>query len=126
MNHDHLSTGRIGEDLACRFLEDHGIRIIERNFRTPFAEIDIIAQDADTLCFIEVKTRTNVSKALPRNAVNPAKQLKITKGAQAYLKNKGLFNTRSRFDVIEVIMDGKCKPAPALQINHIRHAFGAA
>jgi putative endonuclease len=61
--------GSKGEDLAVRFLEKKGYRILSRNFRTPVGEIDVIAEDRNTLVFIEVKTRTDDSFGHPFEAV---------------------------------------------------------
>jgi putative endonuclease len=119
MGSDHLVTGRQGEELAAHYLEELGMVIVETNFRTPYAEIDVIAKDKDVLCFIEVKTRTSMSKALPKQAVNHKKQQKIIMGGQIYLKKKHLFNVRLRFDVVEIILTSPPR------INHIKHAFQA-
>ncbi|MCP4020932.1 MAG: YraN family protein [Desulfobacteraceae bacterium] len=112
--------GDLGETAAQKFLSKKRYKILERNFRTRFAEIDIIAQDEDVLCFIEVKTRTNINKILPRQSVNLAKQKKIIQGALTYIKKKNYFQSRMRFDVIEVHEhDGK------FNINLIKNAFQA-
>ena len=66
-------------------------------------EIDIIAQDKDTLCFIEVKTRSSTCCGLPQEAVSARKQRQITKAALTYLKAKRLFDARARFDVVAVL-----------------------
>lgn len=110
--------GKAGEDAAAAFLQNLGFTILERNFRTRHFEIDIIARDQETTCFIEVKTRSNLKKGLPREGITPAKQKKIITGASFYLKNNGGFNQRLRFDVVEVLLTGK-KPA----ITLIQNAF---
>lgn len=114
---EHLETGCSGEALACKFIENLGMTILERNWATRFSEIDIIAKDDDTVCFIEVKTRTSVKKALPRQAVNYRKQQKLIMGAEAFLKKHRLTDTRARFDVIEIIFQ------EPVVINHLKHAF---
>ncbi|WDP92674.1 MAG: YraN family protein [Desulfobacter sp.] len=98
--------GRTGEDAAAQFLAARGYTIIQRNFSTRRFEIDIIAKDGDTLCFVEVKTRSNLKKGLPREAVLPAKQQKIIMGASFYLKKHNCINQRVRFDVVEVLLAG--------------------
>jgi len=95
--------GKKGERAARRFLLSRGYKVLESNFSTPQFEIDIIAKDVDTLCFIEVKTRTGVKKGLPREGVTTAKQKKIIMGAQYYLSLNKITNTRLRFDVVEVL-----------------------
>lgn len=95
--------GNKGERSAQKFLVSQGYKILDSNYSTPQFEIDIIAKDNDTLCFIEVKTRTGVKKGLPREGVTPAKQKKIIMGAQYYLRLNKITNTRLRFDVVEVL-----------------------
>ncbi len=116
-----LSLGQKGERQAAKFLIRKGYDLIETNYRTPFAEIDIIARHEGFLCFIEVKTRKSLRKGLPREAVTRAKQQKILAGANQYLREQAKKNTegkaqgqkriqgqiqeRIRFDVLEVFMD---------------------
>lgn len=119
MGNDHLLTGQKGEARATLFLKNSGFTILATNFRTPFAEIDIIAKEAEVFCFIEVKTRTSITKALPKESVNMKKQKKIIMGARQYLKTNRLFHARSRFDVIEIILTD-----PPV-INHLKNAFQA-
>lgn len=95
--------GKKGELAARRFLLSRGYKVLESNYSTPQFEIDIIAEDNDTLCFVEVKTRTGVKKGLPREGVTTAKQKKIIMGAQYYLSLNKITNTRLRFDVVEVL-----------------------
>lgn len=82
------SLGSKGEDLAVRFLKRKGYRIIERNYKTPIGEIDIIAQDGGTLVFIEVKTRTSASFGYPFEAVDRKKRQKLKNLALLYLKKR--------------------------------------
>ncbi|MCF6245969.1 MAG: YraN family protein [Desulfobacula sp.] len=118
MSDDKVTLGQEGEKIAVFFLKKHGFNILETNYRTKFAEIDIIAKENDTLCFIEVKTRQSLRKGLPREAVTFSKQKKIILGASLYLKQKKLNDVRTRFDVVEVILSHN-RP----DINLIKHAF---
>ncbi len=120
MPDDRRILGKDGESLARDYLKSRAYRILETNFRTRFAEIDIIALDKETLCFVEVKTRHSLKKGLPRESVTPAKQKKIIQAASFYLKDKKITDTRVRFDVVEVITAGKSP-----RITLIRHAFQA-
>lgn len=113
--------GKKGERMARQFLLDRGYKIQESNYSTPQFEIDIIARDHDTLCFIEVKTRTGVKKGLPREAVTTTKQKKIIMGAQYYLSKNKITNTRLRFDVVEVLF--KDSSHTACDITVIPNAF---
>lgn len=82
------SLGKKGEDIACRFLEKRGFRVIERNLRTPFGEIDIIAKKGTKLYFVEVKTRKSLEQGLPVEAVSRTKKDHIINSIYYYLKGK--------------------------------------
>lgn len=124
MTRDKIVLGYQGEAQAVSSLEKLGFSILETNYRTSFCEIDIIAKEDDTLCFIEVKTRSSLKKGLPKESVNYTKQKKIIQGAQFYLKAFKLNNIRVRFDVIEIYVNTEKGSAP--HINIIKNAFGAA
>lgn len=111
--------GQRGENVAARFLRDGGYRIIERNFKTRFGEVDIIARDGKTLVFVEVKTRKG-SEHDPEDQVNHEKQKQITKVAEFYLTRFGLPLPPVRFDVISVLWPRNQDPI----IRHIQDAFG--
>lgn len=111
--------GRSGEQLAAQHLAASGYTIIETNFTTRFAEIDIIAAIEDFLVFVEVKTRTSTKKGLPKEAVTAAKQKKIILAARQYIKTRALDGQkRIRFDVMEIFYENDVS-----RINHIPHAF---
>ncbi|PIP63463.1 YraN family protein [Candidatus Roizmanbacteria bacterium CG_4_9_14_3_um_filter_33_18] len=83
------NLGKTGEDLALDFLKSHNYFVLEKNFRSKFGEIDIIAEKNHSLYFIEVKTRSNLNHGAPYEAVNKRKIYHIKKAAQYYLlKNK--------------------------------------
>jgi len=94
--------GRFGEDLAAQSLMKKGYRIICRNYRTKFGEIDIIATDNDTIVFIEVKSRRTSTFGHPKYAVTFDKQERISKAALYYLKMTDQSHIRSRFDVVTI------------------------
>lgn len=107
--HYRQHIGRTGEDLACSLLESRGHRILERNWRSSHLEIDIISQNADGIHFVEVKTRRSSIQAPPQENVDAAKQKRIAKAAQAFLRcKKGqIFGNREHFfDVIAVTFKG--------------------
>ncbi|RKY28848.1 MAG: YraN family protein [Candidatus Omnitrophota bacterium] len=91
------------EDLAVNYLKQRGYKVLERNFRSFLGEIDIIAKDKGVLCFVEVKGRTFPYKYGPLEAVSKSKRKKIERCAFCYLKQKGLFSLRARFDVLSVV-----------------------
>ncbi len=102
--------GDAAERAAERFLKAHNYTILARNFSTPMGEIDIIAADGDTLCFVEVKSRTSDEFASPYASVGPAKQTRIRAAASAYLGRKRLPNKLCRFDVVSLVPDQAQKP----------------
>lgn len=113
-------VGQLGETLAARFLIKNGCRIVVANFKTPIGrnrrgvsvsgEIDLIALDANVLCFVEVKTRSSDSFASPLAAVDLRKQRQITRTAKMYRKIFRLHNIKYRFDVISIVLNGEAKP----------------
>lgn len=118
MPDNRKSLGHKGEKAARSFLQTQGFTILETNFRTKSAEIDIIARENNTLCFIEVKTRRSLKKGLPKESVTPAKQKKIILGTRIYLKETKQMDSRVRFDVVEVYEQGE-----DFLFNLIKNAF---
>lgn len=95
--------GKEGERLVHGALKKAGYRILARNYRVKFGEIDIIAEKGDTTVFMEVKARRGKDFGLPKESVTLTKQKKISMTALCYLKESGRGNTRARFDVASVI-----------------------
>lgn len=106
--------GANGERLAVKHLKKQGYKILEKNYRTPFCEVDIIAKCGDVLCFCEVKTRNNDVYGSPSEAVNHTKQQRYINAAHHYLN--GNEDCTVRFDIIEVFRG---------EVNHIENAFAA-
>ena len=106
--------GSIGEDLANKYLTQKGYKIVERNYKNRIGEIDIIALDKGVIVFVEVKYRHNDKFGMPREAVNKNKQFKIRQVATLYLKIKHKFDSKCRFDVIEILDD---------KITHLETCF---
>ena len=94
--------GKFGEDLAGRYLKKMGYQVICRNYRTRFGEIDIIAKDADTIVFVEVKSRRTSTFGHPKYSITHKKQERISKTALYYLKENNQSNCRARFDVVTI------------------------
>jgi len=113
------NLGRAGEDLAASFLEGQGYRIVTRNYRKRFGEIDIIAEDGSDLVFVEVKTRSSNTFGSPLEAVDLRKQLRMARAALDYMSGSGLHDRSARFDVVAVHLR-QDKPA---RIDHVRNAF---
>lgn len=112
--------GERGEMAAAKFLRRLGYHVVARRHRTPLGEIDLVAVDGRTVVFVEVKTRRSHAAGQPHEAIDPAKQARISRLALAYLKRHDLLDCQARFDVIAVTWErGKDKPT----IEHFLHAF---
>lgn len=94
--------GKAAEDFASELLRKNGYKILQRNFRSRFGELDIIAQDKDTLVFIEVKARTNRRFGLPEEAVTAGKLWKIKKTAEYYSATHPQLPKKLRIDVVSL------------------------
>ncbi|MDR2197057.1 MAG: YraN family protein [Coriobacteriales bacterium] len=112
--------GKQGEDIACAHLQREGINIIERNWRCAAGEVDIIAREGDDIVFIEVKTRSNLDRGLPEDAVTATKRNRYERIAMYYLSEKSPPTSRLRFDVIAIL---SANGQQAL-LRHHRDAFG--
>jgi putative endonuclease len=115
--------GRSGERLAAEFLAARGYHLIMANFKVPIGrnrvgtqvsgEIDLIALDGDTLCFIEVKTRTSADFASPLTAIGLRKQRQITRAARVYRHIFDIRDMAFRYDAVTVVYD---KPRPKIEL----------
>ncbi len=94
-------AGKLFEDYACLFLQRKGYRILERNLRTRFGEIDIVAEDQGTICFVEVKGRSSRYKFFPAQAVDRQKEERIKRVAVSYARRKP--DKNFRFDIVSVV-----------------------
>jgi len=110
--------GRTGEDLAAKFLERKGYRILVRNYRKGCGEIDLIARDGECLVFVEVKTARSEEFGHPVQKVDARKQAQLGRVATAYFQEYGLENQESRFDVVTVVFRGG-----KATIQHYENAF---
>lgn len=111
--------GKLGEDLASRYLLDKGIVILERNWKCSCGEADIIADEQGELVFIEVKTRSAGYPGLPEYAVNKQKRTRYEKIAISYLMQHQRPSGQVRFDVIAIQMTGELQ----CLLRHHRDAF---
>lgn len=109
------ATGDRGERLAADFLERSGYRIVMANFEAPIGrdirgtqvigEIDLVALDGETLCFVEVKTRRDLEFAGPLTSVDLRKQRTVTRTARAYRRIFAVHDIKHRYDVVTVVGD---------------------
>lgn len=116
--YERHEVGKIGENIATKYLEQIGYEILQRNFECKLGEIDIIAKDKEEIVFVEVKTRANMLYGKPKEAVDTIKQKHIYKSAEFYIYIKHLENLPVRIDVIEVY-----KKKEKYILNHIKNAI---
>lgn len=116
----HLALGARGETLAEQHLRRLGYRILERNYRCRYGEIDLVAEQGGSLVFIEVKTRSSESFGHPAEAVDAHKRGQLTRAAHHYLKTTGAAERCCRFDVVAVLIG---REVPHLEV--LRDAFEA-
>ncbi len=96
------TEGRRGEEIACRALKEKGYHILDKNFSCRHGELDIVAEDDDVVCFIEVKARTSHDYGLPEEAVTHWKKQKLLNTAFIYIEKKKIRDRDMRFDIISV------------------------
>lgn len=109
-----LELGRRGEELAAAYLQQAGFRIVASNFSVPVGrnrvgavinvEIDLVAYEESTLCFVEVKTRSSDWFAQPSVNVDVRKQRQITRAARVYRRIFGLVEADYRYDVVSIVL----------------------
>lgn len=124
MNHkikrDHRKTlGAEGEKIAGKFLKKKAFKILEKNYKNRYGEIDIIAMDGDYLVFVEVKTKSLADFSEPETWVDLKKQNQLIKMANFYLSEKDITDVNCRFDVIGITLGKDNKE----KIVHIENAF---
>lgn len=110
------AVGRYGEDVAVRHLTEAGLVIVERNWRCPLGEIDIVARDGATLVVCEVKTRRGTGYGLPAEAVTPVKAARLRRLAVAWLRAREVHPGAVRIDVVSVLRPLR---GPA-RVEHLR------
>lgn len=115
------AVGNIAESLACEYLRTLGYKIVERNYKDRFCEIDIIAANDTTLAFVEVKYRARADFGGAAGAITPSKAQRMVHSAQYWLAtHDGYVSKQPQLDVITVVGDLK-KPV----IEHLPNAVEA-
>ncbi len=117
---ESVSRGRLGEDLAVRYLESRGVRVLARNVAYPDGELDAVARDGDVLAFVEVRLRRSVNRGSPSESVTAAKRRRIQAAARRWLAEHADRRV-VRFDVVTLVGEGT-----ALEIGWIKGAFDAS
>lgn len=117
--HDDSPTarGRRAEQLAAQHLQDQGYRILEQNYRARGAEVDIVAEEGEVLCFVEVRSRRSAAFGDPLETVDRRKQARVIRGARHYLALRRCGERAVRFDVVGIVHE----PSPTLRL--VRGAF---
>ncbi|HJT79585.1 MAG TPA: YraN family protein [Chthoniobacterales bacterium] len=107
---EHI-RGRKGEDAACRFLRKNGYKILHRNFKhRRGGEVDVVCRQGEILVFVEVKTRANEDARRPFDDIKSFQKRQIARGAEVWLRMLDNPEITYRFDVVEVIDNGRHKP----------------
>lgn len=96
-----IQQGKAGEDLACRYLQERGLTLVERNYRCRCGELDLVMRDGDQLVFVEVRYRRNVRYGAPAETVTRSKQVRLNRAANRYLQHRRC-RSACRFDVIAI------------------------
>lgn len=112
------AQGRMGEEAAVRWLAAQGYQIVERNVTNHGGEIDVVAREAGTLCFLEIKARASDRFGPAIAAVDARKQRRISRAAALYIAMKGLHREPCRFDVL-----GLDRESGGWRYTLIRNAF---
>lgn len=112
------TTGRLGERIGEDYLKERGYQIVERNVRSPFGEIDLVANHRGTLVFVEIKTRRDATFGFPEEGVGERKKNQLIRLASWYLAQHPNSNPPVRFDVLAIQMEGN---APGIRL--VQNAF---
>jgi putative endonuclease len=116
-----VGRGRVAEDAAVAWLERQGYRIVERNHRNLGGELDVVAEDGDTLCFVEVKARADARFGPAIAAVGHAKRRRVARAAALYLARRGGPTPGCRFDVLG--MEARDDPRQPWRFTLLKDAF---
>lgn len=115
MTKERLKLGKEGEEIAFRKIKKLGYKCLERNYRCPLGEIDLIAKHKESLVFIEIKTRKGRDIGYAKEAVDMRKKRQISKAALFYMKEKNCCDIKSRFDVVAVSINNDVPEIEVIQ-----------
>jgi len=121
MTTNRRRIGTYGEDIACHYLQQAGLCIIDRNWQRAGGEIDLIATDGSVLVFVEVRTRSTRSFGSAEESVDWRKQRQVRKMATLYLSEQRRGYRQFRFDVVAVYLTGRERKVE--RVHHVRNAF---
>lgn len=112
-------TGRMGEDMALEYLLQRGYKLLERNWRCRYKEVDLIMENSDGIHVVEVRTRKEPTAVEPEQTVDRRKQHNLEAAANSYLRSRKT-TAPVHFDIVSIVLDGSGK---VLRLNHIQDAF---
>ncbi len=115
-----VSLGRLGETLAGTYLKNKGYDIVERNWRTPYGEIDLVVRRNETVAFVEVKTRATTSLGPPEISITSRKAEHMRSAAEYYIQQHPELDAEWRIDVITIQLQPDGNPA---LIDHFENAL---
>ena len=128
---DHITLGQLGEAYAAAYLDQVGYRLVATNFTIPVGrdlkgktvntEIDLIAYDGETLCFVEVKTRASAWFASPQVNVDRRKRRQVARAARAYRHMLGIEEDPYRYDVVTVVLSQREGGTSAPEIELLKN-----
>ncbi|QAT85821.1 hypothetical protein EJ065_4268 [Corallococcus coralloides] len=113
-------AGDVAEAEGVRLLESQGFRVVARNWTCRYGELDIVAEQGELMCFVEVRMRSTAAWGDPSHTVSFAKQRRVVKAALHYLFQNGIDGRMVRFDVISVVGQGE-----HARVEHLPAAFDA-
>ena len=114
--------GTLGEQAARRHLEGQGYRVLDTNYRCRWGEVDIVAQDGDTLVFVEVRTRRHLTFGAPQESLSKGKIARLTATSDAYLQERQPLPAHWRIDLVAVLM---AQNDVVTEIQHVPNAIEA-
>jgi len=120
MTDERGGAGRLGERLAAQYLESHGYRVVERNYRCRMGEIDLVVEGPDSLVFVEVRTKRQPCLYRPEETISSAKARRVVALAEHYLAGSGQEERPWRVDVVAVELN---QQGTAVRINHFPDAI---
>ena len=115
-----VELGKKGEAAAVKLLQERGYQILGRNVKARFGEIDLVAREGKTLCFVEIKARTGLRFGWPEEAVNFKKRWQLGRLANWYLQAHRLDSVPVRFDVVSILLSPEGLP---VRTRLIKSAF---
>ncbi len=120
---DRQHTGRFGEDIAARYLEKRGCRVVARNYRCPVGELDLVVEGPDGLIFVEVRTKSQPVMLHPEETITRSKALHLLRSAEWYLAATEQGDRPWRVDLIAVELSPAGKPVRVERIPDATSGF---